>query len=129
MKKTSLIDCFKRNVNYFVQKKFLIYKNFDEIKFVTFDDHVRDYFDIDDELQTFRHRQSRFIITFATSSKSKFSTFSSFVALKIIIIVSILVVISIVVVVVDNFMNLNFAMTIIQSKSFKISKVKEICNK
>ena len=129
MKKTSLIDCFKRNVNYFVQKKCLIYKNFDEIKFVTLDDHVRDYFDIDDELQTFRHRQSRFIIIFATSFKSKFSTITSFVAFKIIIIVSILVVISIVVVVIDDFMNLNFAMTIVQDKSFKISKVRDICNK
>ena len=96
MKKTLLIDCFKRNVNYFIQRKFLIYKNFDEIKFVTFDDHVHDYFDIDDELQTFRHRQSRFIITFATSFKSKFSIISSFVAFKIVIIVSILVVTSIV---------------------------------
>ena len=129
MKKTSLIDYFKRNVKYFVQKKFLIYKNFNEIKFVTFDDHVRDYFDIDVELQTFRHRQSRFIIIFATLFKSKFSTISSFVALKIVIIASILVVTSIVVVVIDNLINLNFAMTIVQDKSLKTSKVKDICNK
>ena len=129
MKKTSLIDCFKRNVNYFVQKKFLIYKNFDEIKFITFDDHVRDYFNIDDKLQTFRHRQSRFIIIFTTSLKSKFLIISFFIALKIIIVVSILVVISIVVVVIDDFMNLNFAMTIIQNKFFKISKMRKIYNK
>ncbi len=55
MKDFSLIDCLKRNVNYFTQVIILFWRNFNEIQSFIFHQWVQAFSDIDEEFQQLKH--------------------------------------------------------------------------
>ena len=71
MKDFSLIDCLKRNVNYFTQVIVFFWRNLDEIRSFIFHQWVQAFSDIDEEFQQLKHRQSRFVFIIVSFIKVK----------------------------------------------------------
>ncbi len=133
MKDFSLIDCLKRNVNYFIQVIVFFWRNLDEIRSFIFHQWVQAFSDIDEELQQLKHHQSRFvfIIILFIKVKSISASTSNSLSSKIIISVTVVSTVS------SSFslsslnesMNLSFIIVIIQDKTLIVSEIKKICNK
>ncbi len=133
MKNFSLIDCLKRNVNYFTQVIAFFWRNLDETQSFIFHQWVQAFFDIDEELQQLKHHQSRFvfIIILFIKVKSIFALTSNFLNSKIIISVTVVLTVSLSLsfLFLDDSMNLSFVIIIIQDKTLIVSEIKKICNK
>ena len=132
MKNASLIDCMKRNVNYFTQMIVMFWRIQNDHKSTIFQEYAQIFAEIDEELQQFKHRQSRItttIVVVFTKSKIFSISINNFLRSKLIIVVFVVFVASVVFVMIDDSMNLSSAMTIVQDKTLVTSKVKEICNK
>ncbi len=133
MKDFSLIDCLKRNVNYFIQVVIFFWWNFNETRSFIFHQWVQAFSDIDEELQQLKHRQSHFIFIIISFIKVKNISASTSNSLSSKIIISVTVVStvssSLSLSFLDESMNLSFVIVIIQDKILIISEVKKICNK
>ncbi len=133
MKDFSLIDCLKRNVNYFIQVITFFWRNFDETWSFIFHQWVQAFFDIDEELQQLKHRQSHFIfiIVLFIKVKSIFALIDNSLNSKIIISVTVVLTVSssLSFSFLNESMNLNFVIVIIQDKILIVSEIKKICNK
>ncbi len=71
MKDFSLIDCLKRNVNYFTQVIIFFWRNLDETRSFIFHQWVQAFSDINEEFQQLKHRQSRFVFVIVSFIKVK----------------------------------------------------------
>ncbi len=71
MKDFSLIDCLKRNVNYFIQVIIFFWRNFNETQSFIFYQWIQAFSDIDEELQQLKHHQSHFIFIIISFIKVK----------------------------------------------------------
>ncbi len=133
MKDFSLIDCLKRNVNYFIQVVIFFWWKFNETRSFIFHQWVQAFSDIDEELQQLKHRQSHFIFIIISFIKVKNISASTSNSLSSKIIISVTVVStvssSLSLSFLDESMNLSFVIVIIQDKILIISEVKKICNK
>ncbi len=133
MKDFLLIDCLKRNVNYFTQVIVLFWWNFDETRLFIFHQWVQAFSDIDEELQQLKHHQSCFIfiIVLFIKVKSISALTSNSLSSKIITSVTVVSTISLSLSLssFNESMNLSFVIVIIQDKILIVSEVKKICNK
>ncbi len=133
MKDFSLIDCLKRNVNYFTQVVALFWRNFNETRSFIFYKWVQAFSDIDEELQQLKHRESRFIFVIISFIKVKSisALINNSLNSKIIISVTVVSTVSssLSFSFLDESMNLNFVIIIIQDKTLIVSEIKKICNK
>ena len=133
MKDFSLIDCLKRNVNYFTQVVVFFWRNLDETRSFIFHQWVQAFSDIDEELQQLKHRQSRFvfIIVLFIKVKSVSASISNSLSSKIIIFVTVVSTVSssLSFSFLDESMNLSFVIIIVQDKTLIVSEIKKICNK
>ncbi len=133
MKDFSLIDCLKRNVNYFTQVVVFFWRNLNETRSFIFHQWVQAFSDIDKEFQQLKHHQSCFvfIIILFIKVKSIFASISNSLNLKIIIFVTVILTISssLSLSFLNESMNLSFVIVIVQDKTLIISKIKKICNK
>ncbi len=133
MKDFSLIDCLKRNVNYFIQVIVFSWRNLDETRSFIFHQWVQAFSDIDEEFQQLKHRQSHFVFIIVSFIKVKSISASISNSLSSKIIISVTVVST----VFSSFslssfnesMNLNFVIVIVQDKILIVSEIKKICNK
>ncbi len=124
----SLIDCMKRNISYITQLIVFFWWIIENKKLFIFLKYIQAFLKIDEELQQLKHRQSRITISSFISLKLKFFTILIINSLssKSILVVFVALAVSSED---DEFMNLSFAMTAVQSKTLAISEVKDICNK
>ncbi len=133
MKNFSLIDCLKRNVNYFTQVIVFFWRNLDEIRSFIFHQWVQAFFDIDEELQQLKHCQSHFIFVIVLFIKVKSISASTSNSWDSKIIISVTVVLtvssSLSFSLLDESMNLSFVIVIVQDKTLIVSEIKKICNK
>ncbi len=133
MKDFSLIDCLKRNVNYFIQVIIIFWWNLNEIQSFIFHQWVQAFFDIDEEFQQLKHHQSCFVFIIISFIKVKsiFALTSNSLSSKIIIFVTVVLTIfsSFSFLSLDESMNLNFVIIIVQDKILIVSEIKKICNK
>ncbi len=133
MKDFSLIDCLKRNVNYFTQIIILFWRNFNEIQSFIFHQWVQAFSNINKELQQLKHRQSRFIFIIVSFIKVKniFALINNSLSSKIIIFVTVVLTVSssLSFSSFNESMNLSFVIVIVQDKTLIISEIKKICNK
>ena len=132
MKNASLIDCMKRNVNYFTQVIIMSWRTRNDHKSTIFQEYAQTFVEINKELQQLKHRQSQIIATIVVVfAKSEIFSIliNNSLRFKFIIVVFVVFVASVVFVMIDNFMNLSFVIIIVQDKTLVTSKVKEICNK
>ncbi len=133
MKDFSLIDCLKRNVNYFTQVVVFFWRNFDETRSFFFHQWVQAFSDIDEELQQLKHRQSClvFVIVSSVKVKSVSASISNSLSSKIIISVTVVSTVSTSLSFssLDESMNLSFVIVIVQDKTLIVSEIKKICNK
>ncbi len=133
MKDFSLIDCLKRNVNYFTQVIIFFWWNLDETWSFIFHQWVQAFSDIDEEFQQLKHRQSRFVFVIVSFIKVKniSASISNSLSLKIITSVTVVLTVSssLSFSSLDESMNLNFVIIIIQDKTLIVSEIKKICNK
>ncbi len=133
MKDFSLIDCLKRNVNYFTQFVIFFWWNLDETQSFIFHQWIQAFSDIDEELQQLKHHQSHFvfIIILFIKVKNVSASISNFLSSKIIISVTVISTVSssLSFSSLDESMNLSFVIVIIQDKTLIVSEVKKICNK
>ena len=111
----------------------LFWWTFEERRLFIFQEYVQVFIEIDEKLQQLKYRQSRFVVSIIAFHFSKLKFFIvfnvDFLNIKFVVSIFIVVVTSIISFVINNFMNLNFAMTIVQNKTLFISKMKKICNK
>ena len=133
MKDFSLIDCLKRNVNYFTQVIIFFWQNLDETQSFIFHQWIQAFFDIDEELQQLKHHQSRFIFVIVSFVKVKSisALTSNSLSSKIIISVTVILTVSSSLSL-SSFaesMNLSFVIIIVQDKILIVFKIKKICNK
>ena len=127
-----MIDCLKRNINYFTQFATFSWQILKGKQPFTFYKYVQIFTKTDKELQQFKHCQPHTIAAASAASvKPKTATTSSNYSLeaKTIIVASTIPVTSIISVLIDDFMNLSSAITAVQGKSISILRIKEICNK
>ncbi len=133
MKDFSLIDCLKRNVNYFTQVIIFFWQNLDETQSFIFHQWIQAFFDIDEELQQLKHHQSRFIFVIVSFVKVKSisALTSNSLSSKIIISVTVILTVSssLSLSSFDESMNLSFVIIIVQDKILIVFKIKKICNK
>ncbi len=133
MKDFSLIDCLKRNVNYFTQVVIFFWRNLNETWSFIFHQWVQAFFDINEELQQLKHHQSCFIFIIISFIKVKSisASTSNSLSSKIIIFVTVVLTISssFSLLFLNESMNLSFIIIIIQDKILIIFEVKKICNK
>ncbi len=133
MKDFLLIDCLKRNVNYFIQVIIFFWWNLDETRSFIFHQWVQAFSNIDEELQQLKHRQSHFIFIIISFIKVKSisALTSNFWDSKIIIFVTVILTVSssLSLSLLDESMNLSFVIVIIQDKTLTVSEIKKICNK
>ncbi len=133
MKKFSLIDCLKRNVNYFTQVVVFFWRNLDETQSFIFHQWIQAFSDIDEELQQLKHRQSRFVFVIVSFIKVKSISASINNSLSSKIIISVTVVLTVSSSLsfssLNESMNLSFVIVIIQDKTLIVFEVKKICNK
>ncbi len=133
MKDFSLIDCLKRNVNYFTQVVVFFWWNLDETRSFIFHQWIQTFFDINEEFQQLKHRQSRFVFVIVSFIKVKniSALTSNSLSSKIIISVTVVSTISLSLSFssLDESMNLSFVIVIIQDKILIVSEIKKICNK
>ncbi len=133
MKNFSLIDCLKRNVNYFTQVVVFFWRNLDETRSFIFHQWVQAFFDIDEELQQLKHHQSRFVFIIISFIKVKSisASISNSLSSKIIISVTVVSTVSssFSLSFLDESMNLSFIIVIIQDKTLIVSEIKKIRNK
>ncbi len=133
MKDFSLIDCLKHNVNYFTQVIVFFWQNLDETQLFIFHQWVQAFFNINEELQQFKHHQSYFIFVIILFIKVKNISASTNNSLssKIIIFVTVILTVSssLSFLFLDELMNLSFVIIIIQDKILIVSEIKKICNK
>ncbi len=133
MKDFSLIDCLKRNVNYFTQVIIFFWRNLDETRSFIFHQWVQAFSDINEEFQQLKHRQSRFVFVIVSFIKVKNISASISNSLSSKIITSVTVVLTVSSSLsfssFDESMNLNFVIVIIQDKTLIVSEIKKICNK
>ncbi len=119
MKDFSLIDCLKRNVNYFIQVIAFFWRNFNEIWSFIF--------------HQLKHCQSRFVFIIISFVKVKNVSASTNNSLNSKIIISVTVVLTVSssfsLSFLDESMNLSFVIVIIQDKTLIVSEIKKICNK
>ncbi len=96
MKDFLLIDCLKRNVNYFTQVVALFWRNFNETQSFIFHQWVQAFSDIDEEFQQLKYHQSHFIFIIISFVKVKniFASTSNSLSSKIIISVTVILTIS-----------------------------------
>ncbi len=133
MKDFSLIDCLKRNVNYFTQVVVFFWWNFNETQLFIFHQWVQAFSDIDEELQQLKHHQPHFIfviISFIKVKNVSALTSNSWDS-KIITFVTVISTVSssLSFSFLDESMNLSFVIVIVQDKTLIVSKIKKICNK
>jgi len=133
MKNFSLIDCLKRNVNYFTQVVVFFWRNLDETQSFIFHQWIQAFSDIDEELQQLKHRQSRFVFVIVSFIKVKSISASINNSLSSKIIISVTVVLTVSSSLsfssLNESMNLSFVIVIIQDKTLIVFEVKKICNK
>ena len=133
IKDFSLIDCLKRNVNYFTQVVVFFWWNLDETRSFIFHQWVQAFSDIDEELQQLKHHQSRFVFIIVSFIKVKSISASISNSLNSKIITSVTVIStvssSLSLSSFNESMNLNFIIVIVQDKTLIISEIKKICNK
>ncbi len=133
MKDFSLIDCLKRNVNYFTQVVVFFWWNLDETRSFIFHQWIQTFFDINEEFQQLKHRQSRFVFVIVSFVKVKniSALTSNSLSSKIIISVTVVSTVSLSLSFssLDESMNLSFVIVIIQDKILIVSEIKKICNK
>ncbi len=133
MKDFSLIDCLKRNVNYFTQVIIFFWRNLNETQSFIFHQWIQAFSDIDKELQQLKHHQSHFIFIIVSFIKVKSisALTSNSLSSKIIISVTVVSTISLSLSLsfLDESMNLSFVIVIIQDKTLIVSEIKKICNK
>ncbi len=133
MKDFSLIDCLKRNVNYFIQVIVFSWRNSDETRSFIFHQWVQAFSDIDEEFQQLKHRQSHFVFIIVSFIKVKSisASISNSLSSKIIISVTVVSTVfsSFSLSSFDESMNLNFVIVIVQDKILIVSEIKKICNK
>ena len=94
-------------------------------RFVIYENYVECFIDVDKNLQHLKHNHFRITsAAFALKSKTFVSTNikSTFVFVFVFVVI-------VVFLIVDDLMNLNFAVIVVKNKFFVISKVREICNK
>ncbi len=117
MKDFSLIDCLKRNVNYFTQVIIFFWQNFNEIQSFIFHQWIQAFSDINEKLQQFKHHQSHFIFVIISFIKVKSisALTSNSLSSKIIIFVIVVLTVSssLSFSFLDELMNLNFIIIII----------------
>ncbi len=133
MKNFSLIDCLKRNVNYFTEVVVFFWRNLDETQSFIFHQWIQAFSDIDEELQQLKHRQSRFVFVIVSFIKVKSISASINNSLSSKIIISVTVVLTVSSSLsfssLNESMNLSFVIVIIQDKTLIVFEVKKICNK
>ncbi len=133
MKDFSLINCLKRNVNYFTQVVVFFWQNLDEIRSFIFHQWIQAFSDIDEELQQLKHRQSRFIFVIVSFVKVKSISALTSNSLNSKIIISVTVVSTVSSSLsfssFDESMNLSFVIVIVQDKTLIVSEIKKIYNK
>ncbi len=117
MKDFSLIDCLKRNVNYFTQVVIFFWRNFDETQSFIFHQWVQAFSDIDEEFQQLKHHQSRFVFVIVSFIKVKSisASISNSLSSKIIISVTVVLTVSssLSLSFLDESMNLSFVIVIV----------------
>ncbi len=105
----------------------------DEIQSFIFHQWIQAFFDIDEELQQLKHRQSHFIFIIVLFIKVKniSALTSNSLSSKIITFVTVILTVSLFLSFsfLDELMNLNFIIIIIQDKTLIIFEIKKICNK
>ncbi len=133
MKDFLLIDCMKRNVNYFTQVIIFFWQNLDETQSFIFHQWVQAFFDIDEEFQQLKHHQSRFVFIIVSFIKVKSISALTSNSLSSRIIISVTVISTVSssfsFSFLDELMNLSFVIVIIQDKTLIVSEIKKICNK
>ena len=133
MKNFSLIDCLKRNVNYFIQVVVFFWRNLNETRSFIFHQWIQAFSDIDEELQQLKHRQSRFVFVIVSFVKVKSisASISNSLSSKIVISVTVVSTVSssLSFSSLDESMNLSFVIVIVQDKTLIVSEIKKICNK
>ncbi len=117
MKDFLLIDCLKRNVNYFTQVIVFFWRNLDETRSFIFHQWVQAFSDIDEELQQLKHHQPRFVFVIVSFVKVKnvSALTSNSWDLKIIISVTVVLTVSssLSLSSLDESMNLSFVIVIV----------------
>ncbi len=133
MKDFSLIDCLKRNVNYFTQVVIFFWWNLNETQSFIFHRWIQAFSNINEELQQLKHHQSCFvfIIVSFVKVKSISALTSNSLSSKIIIFVTVVSTVSssLSFSFLDESMNLSFVIVIVQDKTLIVSEIKKICNK
>ncbi len=133
MKDFLLIDCLKRNVNYFIQVVVFFWWNLNEIRSFIFHQWIQTFSDINEEFQQLKHHQSHFVFIIVSFIKVKnvSALTSNFLNSKIIIFVTVVLTVSssFFLSFFNELMNLSFIIIIIQDKTLIISEIKKICNK
>ena len=120
MNNTSLIDCLKKNVSYFIQFAAFFWQISEDKWPFIFYKHVQAFTETDEELQQLKHHQSHTIAAAnAASVKPKTATTSNnhFSEVKTITVTSTISVTLTVSVLTDDLMNLSSAITAVQNKS------------
>ncbi len=133
MKDFSLIDCLKRNVNYFTQVIVFFWQNLNKIQSFIFHQWIQAFFNINEEFQQLKHHQSYFIFIIVSFIKVKsiFAMISNSWDSKIITFVTVVSTVSssLSFSSFNELMNLSFVIIIVQDKTLIISEIKKICNK
>ncbi len=133
MKDFLLIDCLKRNVNYFTQVVIFFWRNLNEIQSFIFHQWVQTFSDINKELQQLKHHQSCFVFVIVSFIKVKniSALISNSLSSKIIIFVTVISTVSssLSLLSFNESMNLSFIIIIVQDKTLIIFEIKKICNK
>ncbi len=128
-----LIDCLKRNVNYFIQVITFFWRNFNEIQSFIFHQWVQAFLNINEELQQLKHHQSHFVFIIISFIKVKsiFALTSNSLNSKIITSVTVVSTVSssLSFSSFNESINLSFIIIIIQDKILIVSEIKKICNK
>ena len=123
----------KKNVIYVTQLVVFSWRTFEEKRFFIFQKYVQIFIEIDEKFQQLKYRQSRFVVSIIAFHFSKFKFFVVFnvnsLNIKFVVSIFVVVVTLIISFVIDDLMNLSFIITIVQSKTLFISKMKKICNK
>ncbi len=133
MKDFLLIDCLKRNVNYFTQVIIFFWQNFKKIQSFIFHQWIQAFSDINEKFQQLKHHQSHFIFIIISFVKVKSisALINNFLSSKIIISVTVVSTISssLSFSFFNKLMNLSFVIVIIQDKTLIIFEIKKIYNK
>ena len=130
MNNTFLINCLKRNINYFTQFAVFSWWISKGKQPSTFYEHVQAFIKTDKELQQFKHCQFYIIATAsAMPAKLKIASNNHSSEAKTITVASTIPVIFTVSVFISDLMNLSSAITAVQGKPISILEIKEICNK